>query len=1177
MSLNLFYSLNPVSLADSMIDKINGCWNDPFDPPTVIFPDKMVEQWFKLYWLGKGNKALINLRFEKTDQFLFNLLQNENGAKNISSDLLRLAIIKKLTNNYEFDSSESNVRNYIYDNDTINYNRLYDFAKIMADLLLDYERTRQDWDSSNVDVDIYSPWYKSEVKLYNNLFEDGYIDLNREKYSTFNQLFRKSRCSFIDLKDHKPIFVFGFSGLGETYVNVLSTISKSCDVNVYLQADDKYNCSFAVHGKKSLEIWKKIADYKECFSGFVHPIDKSNEDFIPKFVAAPSKLREIDKLHNEICCLLENENDAPMLKDIKVFAPNVKDYIPEISLVFDQKVKQEGVGNVAIPYSISDYSAKTSCVYEAVNILFRIFEKGDFSRADFIKLIKNPVVQATRGITEDAVDNWANWIKEINVYRKSSWESAKKRLLLAKLTYDPVDGVNPYDPIGRDDELLFKFIEMIEELGKWAQTDTDNKIIDLNTEKVREILRNMISIGRVKDKSLDGERAVYLSVMGAMRNLEKVFGDNEINYKVVFLTVQDSIKGVSLSSSGDAKGIEFITFRPGRVIPARYSFFIGMDSESFPGSDQRNALDVREDLQEEKNTLRNKNTLYCQIEATEKEVHFSYVNKDLQKDKDLYKSSVLNDIAKMLGRTSKNRDIEELIKIDANWSTQFTPRNRRDNSILGDNTKIPVISKEEYKIPEPPKRVTVSQLRKFLEEPLKFQVESVFGYGDDDIENEEAEFEPVGLDYLTNSVLSRKYLKERTDDEVIKKELSALFSSKLYADNASEKLLIQVNNIRSSLEKTCTDYQIPYNEIRFEKNDEVLVDDSFRISGRFAYHFSNVQKKQLFVFDIKSSFTTKHYLNSYVSALALVAEAGGDAAYDVFLFLINPDTGEKKLRSFRITAEESKTVLTEIYKMAFEVCFSDLVPFEKTADKETLLCNIKELDALCAETNNRLPMDKLTVFFPDALMKKFIAIWNCFDGIEFQADDLNALSDAYINNNNKIKAKAKDKVGPFIAKLKNRESFSVEEFLSDYGLKDKEIVCQKYSLLYDSFINSDNNSISPENLKDILKELSDRKQSEVIDDYFSLFKTFSEGFLSKEKVRELLEKKYHNKKTDIYSLVESANGEHGAWSFFDKSRIIEIPDGLGYSSEEDAFNKQWESNTTSVLAVLEKMIGSEGM
>lgn len=1176
MSLNLFYSLNPVSLADSMIDKINGCWNDPFDPPTVIFPDKMVEQWFKIYWLEKGNKALINLRFEKMDQFLFNLLPNENGAKNISSDLLRLAIIKKLINNYEFDVSfESNVRNYIYDNNTVNYNRLYDFAKIMADLLLEYERTRPDWDSSNKDVNTSSPWYKSEVKLYNNLFEDGYIDLNGKKYSTFSQLYRKTGNTFIDLKDHKPIFVYGFAGLGDAYIDALTEISITCDLFVYLQADKDDKCSFGEHGKKSLETWMKKAKNIVPLPGLIHPIDNANKDFIPKFIAAPSKVREIDKLHNEICCLLENKKDAPMLKDIKVFAPNIKDYIPEISLVFDQKVKQRSAGDMAIAYSISDYSAKTSCVYEAVDIIFRIFEKGDFCRADFIKLIKNPVVQATRDISEDAVDNWTNWIKEINVYRKSSWESAKKRLLLAKLTFDPVDGANPYDPIGSDDTLLFKFIEMVEELGKWAQTDTDNKVIDLNTEKVREILRSMISIGRVKDKSLDGERAVYLSIMGAMRNLEKVFGNNEINYKVVFLTVQDSIKGVSLSTAGDAKGIEFISFRPGRVIPAKYTFFIGMDSESFPGSDQRNALDVRKELQEENNTLRNRNTLYCQLEATEKKVLFSYVNKDLKKDADFYKSSVLNEIAKMLGRTMKNRDIEELIKIDAHWSTQFTPRNRRDNSVLVNNAEIPVTTQYEYRTPEPPKRVTVSQLRKFLEEPLKFQVETAFGYGDDDIENEEAEFEPVGLDYLTNTILSKKYLKERTDDEVIRKELIALFSSKLYADNASEKMLIQVKNIRSSLEKICTDYQIPYDEIRFEKNDEVLVDDFFRISGRFAYHFSNVQKKQLFVFDIKSSFTTKQYLNSYVSALALVAEAGGDATYEVYLFLINPDTGEKKLRLFRITAEEAKAVLTDIYNMAFEVRFSDLVPLEKTADKETLLCDIKKLDALCAETDNRLPMEKLTVFFPDALIKKFIAIWSCFDGVEFQADDLNTLSEAYINNNNKITAKAKKKVGPFIEKLKNRESFSVEEFLSDYGWKDREIVCQKYSLLYDSFINSGNNSISPENLKDILKELSDRKQSEVIDDYFSLFKTFSEGFLSKEKVRELLEKKYHNKKTDIYSLVESAKGERGAWAFFDKSRIIELPDGLGYSSEEDAFNKQWESNITSVLAVLEKMIGSE--
>ena len=940
-------SMNLCKLADNMITAIEDCWKDPFDPPTVIFPDPMVEQWFKLYWLKK-NTALLNLKFEKLDQFLFNTLQNDENAKILSSEMLRLAIIKKLSEEQYYKSLGEDVQGYLADNDgdgidSTNWNRLYDYSKTIAELLLDYERTRTDWDDSTKadGTDTDSPWYCSEVKLYHDLFTDGILELNGVKYSTFNQLYKRSEGKFLDSPNRQPVFIFGFPGLGKAYIDALEELPASYNVIVYIQADSEEGfCNFGKHGTAFLNGWKDV-----------ELLDNDNPrnmdgNLIPKFVAAPSKVREIDKLHNEICKLLKNSG-SPMLSDIKVFAPNIKDYIPAISLVFNQSVKQPDGYSGHIPYSISDYSAKTSNTYEAASILFRMFEKGYFNRADFIKLINNPVVQAARSITEDDVNNWKKWIMETNTYRnrlsRDDWKDAKERLLLAKLTDETVNELSPYDPIGSEDSTLYGFIDMIDTLEGWIGLREEGS--ELAVERLRNLLRDMLSLGKLDDKALKGERSIYLKMMGALSNLLAVFGE-QFNYKIIFLIIMDSISGVSLSMSSEAKGIEFITFRPGRVIPAKYTFFIGMDSKAFPGTDKKNVLDLRKQLEDESVNEsvvdRNKNALYCQMMATENEIRFSYVNKDLKKDEDFYRSSVLNEIAKNLGREkdSKENPIEERIGIDATWEIAFTNRNKRDNYIPSTSsdgaTKKSVIS--AINTSEPPKKVSISQLRRFLEEPLKFQIETAFGYGDDDIEKEDTEFEPVYLDNLTLSNLRKKYIIENTQDEDIIKEIKTLIPDDSFFEAAKNLMITQVKNIRDSISKIMENRN---GEIFYAKPDEVIIDDSIRIGGQIAFYCLDKQKKQLTVIDIKKYTNTKdhlkntkYYLNSYVTALALMAGIDDTNPYEVILNLINPEK-EDAINSmpFRCDSDEARTTLKKIYDSAFIDKLSVISPIEKIVEQ----------------------------------------------------------------------------------------------------------------------------------------------------------------------------------------------------------------------------------------------------
>lgn len=1166
MSLHITCNMNPTKLADKMIEMIKKSWADPFNPPTVIFPDSSTEQWFKLYWINNKNSTLLNLGFDKLDNYLFKKVSCGENYKNLSADLLKLVIVKKLVENDYYTKLGSDVAEYLTDEGEINSNRLYDYASIMADLFLEYERTRPEWKASGND----SPWQESEVRLYNDLFADGYVELNGERYSTIAQL-NINNSRHCDCSENSPLFLFGFSGLGDTYIEILCSLADTMDIHVYLLADKNDSWEFfSSHGKTALKQWK---DYK------VENLDGSrpvNGDFVPIFLAASSKVREIERLHYEICNMLENEGISPRLSEIKVFAPDIREYIPAISLVFNQKVRQKNGSRRIIPYSISGFSAKTSNVYEAVKILFDVFEKGYFSRMDFNKLIRNPVVMATRGITEDDVDNWKKWIEELNVFRKNDWETARNRFLLAKLTNDSLDGISPYEPLVGDDSSLVRFINMVDDLSGWISQKAECKDFKLD-EGVRQFLRGMLSMSGVHDKSLEGEREVYRNVMGAVKNLEKVFGE-KADCRITFLTLLDSIRGVSLSMAGAAKGIEFMSVKPGRVIPAKYSFFIGMDSNSFPGTDTRSVLDVRTLTEDEKNPVRNKYALYCQMKATENRVYFSYVNKNLKKDESFYRSSVLNEIAKKLNRFEES-EIEDSIGIDTfRWAKCFTDRNKRDNDLPREQKT----DDSHFKPQEPPRRVTVSQLRRFLEEPLKFQIETAFGSGDDDIETEEIEFEPVYLDNLTASDLRKKYIKEDTDDSVIEAELIDIIGDNVFERKASQELKQQIDTVRNSIADNIGKLQ----DIIFEKDSEVVVGDSFSIAGPFAPHLVDSDNKRLSVLDLKKYNKSKDYLNAYVTSLALMSEIDTSESFEIVLYIINPENGKCSDKRFSCSSGEAKVLLEKIYQSAFSQKFSECIPVDKMEDfldEEKEFESRKEAVKKMSDGNGLIEPDDLQKVFTQSkdktILKRITEILKISEVKDSIGNTTITFDNLFIQSKKETGYKQKDP-RKFIdlyadAYDKSRYCFDsmqiakVEELKIDPS-KKKELF-RKLDAIF--AIMSENKSCEISVRELFLKVFpSDARIRELI----GLFDSMKDGKVYVNNVISLLEKDYsRSNNIDIDGLIESLDGENGPWGFFRKSRIVDLPDGLGYGSDEKEFLSQWRNNVSLQKELLIKLIKVE--
>ena len=355
---NLYTSWDLNLLAENMISKIDENWHNPFCPPAVIFTDPKEEQWFKLYWLKNKtgrNAVLMNLKTLRIQQFLFDLVKPDSGAlindnalhiEKLSVELLRDVLISKLTSKtddgkYYFETlGPADVKSYLTDKDAcgvskINPIRLYDFAQQTATLFMDYEDTRPD--SLNQVLE-KSDWQK---KLYHDIYTDGAIVINDTCYMTLFQLTElNSKMNggqlHFNWKNDIPLFIFGFSGLGQIYRKILDEFSKQNQLEVYLQTSqpaagktadfkNQLTSKWATYGRENLDLWSKDSTITQLEAdtstdSLLHKIQKAiSQDYeiIPQaftgdrdgssgheasltLTSAPTKLREVEAVHSKI-------------------------------------------------------------------------------------------------------------------------------------------------------------------------------------------------------------------------------------------------------------------------------------------------------------------------------------------------------------------------------------------------------------------------------------------------------------------------------------------------------------------------------------------------------------------------------------------------------------------------------------------------------------------------------------------------------------------------------------------------------------------------------------------------------------------------------------------------------------------------------------------------------------
>ena len=314
--LHLKFALNLENLADEMIDALGKLWTDPFDSPIVVFPDPKIEQWFRLRYIAKCG-VLANLEIVTLDKFLFKYLtQGDSSKQKLTADILCNVLIAYLNEAYSGKASiPKEIRKYLYKNSgEIDESKLFDFARTLAGLFLEYETSRPGgfisplqnkhhegllayWKQGAL-RDFFSeenrplPKEKWQREIYARLFH------NTEGKSLLTQVFEAtckrtgSNTAFLTIpylfsqrvdtsQWTKPVFIFGLSGMGQFYRVILQQFAAEHDIFAFIQ-------------NPCMEFWEDVGS---------KPVTRWSKKNEPSRIALPAPK---DSLTEE--GLAENEN-----------------------------------------------------------------------------------------------------------------------------------------------------------------------------------------------------------------------------------------------------------------------------------------------------------------------------------------------------------------------------------------------------------------------------------------------------------------------------------------------------------------------------------------------------------------------------------------------------------------------------------------------------------------------------------------------------------------------------------------------------------------------------------------------------------------------------------------------------------------------------------------------------
>ncbi len=867
-------------LLDGLIGKMQKEKNF-FTPSLIVLPSMKLKDYIISHWLKKKDSVLVNVDFVEINQALFSFIDHKDYLSLMKREEFDILILKYFSCKKK-EEIPTEMMDYLYDGDKIDAIRLSDICSHLADIFLGYEN-----DCFSIPSD--------QQKIYDFVLEEA----EKNYLTTLSYSFSKR--SGIK-KMGRKVYFFGFSYFEPIQKMIIQEIEKGNDCDFFL-----------------LEVDKEI---KPPFS----------------ITACPSKQKEIENVHSHICELLKNKENR--LSDFVVLAKNISDYEPLIKRTFHQ----DNVDYPDIPYSIIGSQNQSSDVTAALKKLVEISHKGYFTRVDFQSFVTNPAVMKARNLTKEDADSFVKCILKANVYRNSSrnddrdqkpdwiddwnylkiddWDYIKKRLLLSKVvdindhnqnivTLSDVDYL-PYSSIDMDDERIVKFISLIDDLDSWLKFMEGEYMKKEDYEGLRKELDHFFSDPEKEEFQETVEYRKVRSLLALMEKMEYKPDTIKKNIVLNFL-VDASFATTRLNGSSYTGGVTFADISRNTLLSAKYVFMLGMGFKNFPTLVVRNELDKRE---KDVLTAKQERDNFLLEYENSSQFFVSYLSIDLSSDAELYPSSFLSELT-----DKKIKDVQRTLDLDEkrDYSELYTKREYSNKAHFLDLTKEKA-KKEIDSIPLSrtlPNKVKLRDMASFLEEPLSYKANVLFGRQNDDDEKMREEFEPFSLSNLDKSKIVSQLLQYLLDDKIAEeKEFKHELEMNHVLPCIDKK--IKDSTFRNVKQSALTIKDMIGQEFESVKMEDLVLpfeDTSFVITHNHEIIRScSGVSRTYFSTKLASDDKTKQYLLPYVVSLMDVASLDAEMNYTISLMIAKTKSGGTNHVEYLLSPSHAREILVRIYQ-----------------------------------------------------------------------------------------------------------------------------------------------------------------------------------------------------------------------------------------------------------------------
>jgi len=715
--------------------------------------------------------------------------------------------------------------------------KLYDFSSSLAQLYLDYYK------------DNFFDFNGWEKKLYDEIV----FVCSKYRFGTIEKPVSKG-------KNDKKIYLFGINKVDKVYRELID----NCDfIEEYnLELDETYDVDYTI-------------------------------------INAPSKVREIEYIHSEICKLL---NNGANVSDFLVVAPNIGEYSNEIERVF----RQNDIEYPSIPFVIRHHKIVDSDVIKGIKLLFKIYKNKFFTRLDLYNLVSNSIVKKVRNIKDDEIEVWMKSIISLNIHRDHPYLDdrvyLKKRLLLSKLSSVNFSDDNlvslkesdylPYTNINFDDDLILKLIKIIDDLNDFISLLKNEKYINNDlVDKIKEQFDRWF----LTNDEIDNNKQ-YNKILYSIDSIKELKNDLIPLDTFFFILFDSAISNSIQTGNAFTQGITFIDFDINSIVSQKYIFFIGASSNNIPSILIKNELDLRDEIDNNDEQL----GLFLLYQNVLEKLYISYVFKDLKNEEEFYISPLII----VLNKRNK-KYIEKNIKYPSipldetrNYSELFTRKEFNDKVYFDHllNNEIESIKEEKKENEEIVETifyesVSVKEMANYLIEPLSSKANNLFNRDNDIQEKIKDEWEAFTPDALIKSIITNKILFEMVSKTFDYDKLLTTFrlnnniptvnkeyEKKIYDDaiDSSKATIDMINNITNNDYSVIEPYRI---KLVNSDNREWMLTSSDSI----CLHVEGNNRIYLELKDMSKSIHIKDFIALYIMALMDIVNLNDEKNYHVIL------------------------------------------------------------------------------------------------------------------------------------------------------------------------------------------------------------------------------------------------------------------------------------------------------